>query len=180
MHDAELSDQRAPAIWFRRRTGKKLLSKLSALPTLPSDVEWPRRRQAGTPLHFLAQIDLSHLPSMPLENTPHGPAFPKSGLLFFFADMVEEMLWGEDGGPFATTRVIFADRGGAEREPPNDMPEVLHAFGELGGGYNTPLPLSSLRATLSRRSGAIRTAGMRTLVAMTMGCLKIKSGCRLG
>src|SRR5258708_4538400 len=112
MHEDELIEVRAPAIWFRRQAGKASLSKLGGLATLPRDIAWPRQLESGTPLHFLAQIDLSHLPSTPLEGDPNTPALPRTGLLFFFADMVEEMLWGENGGPFATTRVIFADRTG--------------------------------------------------------------------
>src|SRR5262249_2853470 len=115
MQDLELNKQREPAIWFRRRTGKTSLSKLGGVPTLPEGVDWPRQRQTGTPLHFLAQIDLSQLPPTPLEGAPSVQTLPKSGQLFFFADMVEEMLWGENGGPFATTRVIHADSIGTER-----------------------------------------------------------------
>jgi uncharacterized protein YwqG len=137
MHDRELKKYRAPAIWFRRQLGIKSLSKLGGLPNLPPSVEWPRQGQTGTPLHFLAQVDLSQLPTTPLENTRRGPALPKSGLLFFFADMIEEMLWGDNGGPFATTRVIFTDRGGAEREPPGDIPDILHALGKIDRGYKT-------------------------------------------
>ena len=51
--------------------------------------------------------------------------------------MVEEMLWGDNGGPFATTRVIFAKHAGPEREPPDDTPEILHAFGRRAGGFET-------------------------------------------
>jgi uncharacterized protein YwqG len=129
---------RQPAIWFRRREdGKSSLTKLGGRPALPPDIEWPRHGQAGTPLHFLAQIDLSSLPETPLHNAPEAPRLPKLGLLYFFADMVEEMLWGENGGPLATTRVIFAKQAGPERAPPDDTPEILHAFGERAGGYKT-------------------------------------------
>jgi hypothetical protein len=137
----KIDNIRMPAIWFRRRVGGRSLSKLGGLPTLPFGVEWPRQRQSGTPLHFLAQIDLSQLPRTPLESAPQAPVFPAYGILFFFADMVEEMLWAENGGPFATTRVIFADGAGNEREPPGDMPEILHAFGELAGGYDTGITI---------------------------------------
>jgi hypothetical protein len=127
-----------PAIWRRRREdGKASLSKLGGRPTLQADIEWPRHGHAGTPLHFLAQIDLSTLPSTPLSNAPEAPTLPKHGLLFFFDDMVEEMLWGKNGGPFATTRVIFAKQTGSERTPPVDTPDILHAFGERAGGFKT-------------------------------------------
>jgi hypothetical protein len=109
---------------------------LGGLPALPSEIEWPRQHQSGTPLHFLAQIDLSRLPSTPL-GVSVAPTLPRSGLLFFFADLEEEMQWNENGGPFATTRVVFADQAGPERPAPNDIPEVLHGFGEQAGGYET-------------------------------------------
>jgi hypothetical protein len=58
-------------------------------------------------------------------------------MLFFFADMVEEMLWGDNGGAFANTRVIIANNVGPERIPPQDTPEILHTFGKRGGGFET-------------------------------------------
>src|SRR5690349_19680021 len=138
MRQGKLDRKRQPAIWFRRREGgRSSLSRLGGQPTLPPDIEWPRHGQAGTPLHFLAQIDLSTLPRTPLHNAPDQPELPKRGLLFFFADMVEEMLWGDNGGPFATTRVIFNTQAGPERAAPDDTPEILHAFGERAGGFET-------------------------------------------
>jgi Domain of unknown function (DUF1963) len=148
MHQSELSKARAPGIWFRRYPRKASTSKLGGAPTLPLDIEWPRQLETGTPLHFLAQVDLSHLPPTPLEANPNGPALPRSGVLFFFADMVEEMLWGENGGPFATTRVIFGNRAGPERSPPDDTPDVLHAFGEQGGGFETRIKVFTHAALL--------------------------------
>jgi uncharacterized protein YwqG len=135
MHQKELKKARAPAIWFRRHGGKASASKLGGLPTLPPGIEWPRQLQSGTPLHFLAQIDLSHLPPTPLERVRKAPALPKAGLLFFFADMVEEMLWDDNGGAFATTRVIFADHTGPERSPPDGTPHMGHPFGEMSNEY---------------------------------------------
>jgi uncharacterized protein YwqG len=138
MHQGKVDRDRQPAIWFRRREdAKSSLSKLGGRPALPPDIEWPRHGHAGTPLHFLAQIDLSVLPATPLYYAPEAPALPKRGLLFFFADMVEEMLWGENGGPFATTKVIFAKQARPERAPPDDTPEILHACGERAGGFKT-------------------------------------------
>jgi uncharacterized protein YwqG len=138
MHKSELNKQREAAIWFRRPADANMpLTKLGGLPTLPHGIEWPRQYQTGSPLHFLAQVDLSRLPSTPLSGAPGAPTLPKSGLLFFFADMVEEMLWNDNGGPFVTTRVIFADQGGSECSPPDDIPEILHGFGERAGGYKT-------------------------------------------
>jgi uncharacterized protein YwqG len=137
MRHGKLDRQRQPAIWFRRREdGRSSLSKLGGRPTLPPDIEWPRHGQAGTPLNFLAQIDLSTLPRTPL-HAPDEPTLPKRGLLFFFADMVEEMLWGENGGPFATTRVIFAKEAGPERAPPEDTPRCREGANEAVGVHLT-------------------------------------------
>lgn len=134
----ELGRRREAAIWLRRLPdGTASLTRLGGLPTLPPGMEWPRHGESGTPLHFLAQIDLSRLPPTPLDGAAGAPALPRTGLLFFFADMVEEILWGDNGGPFATTRVVFADRAGAERAPPDDIPDILHGFGEKAGGHGT-------------------------------------------
>jgi hypothetical protein len=138
MHQDELDQQREPAIWFRRQVGGKAsLSRLGGLPSLPSKTEWPRHGETETPLHFLAQVDLSQLPPTPLDGSATTPRLPRTGVLFFFADMVEEMLWNQNGGPFATTRVIFANRVGPQRPAPEDIPEILHGFGERAGGYRT-------------------------------------------
>jgi len=138
MPQNDVDAEREAAIWFRRRADRAVaLTKLGGLPTLPNEIAWPRQRQTNSPLHFLAQVDLSRLPSTPLRGVSDAPALPKSGLLFFFADMVEEMLWEDNGGPLATTRVIFADHAGPERKPPDNIPEILHAFGERAGGYDT-------------------------------------------
>ncbi len=138
MHQNELNRQREPAIWLRPREDLKVsLSKLGGRPTLPPGIRWPRQHETKTPLHFLAQIDLSQLPPTPLNSARNSLSLPNAGLLFFFADMVEEMLWADNGGPFATTRVVFANQSGPERSPPDDTPEILHAFGERAGGYET-------------------------------------------
>ena len=127
-----------PAIWFRRHPSHDgSLTKLGGLPTLAPELDWPRQTETGTPLHFLAQLDLSRLPPTPLQDAPGSPALPRTGLLFFFADMVEEMLWQENGGPFATTRVLYAGRAGPERDPPHDIPDVMHGFGEPAGGFRS-------------------------------------------
>jgi len=158
MHQNELDGMRAPAIWFRRYAGKASLSKLGGLPTLPPRTDWPRQRQSGTPLHFFAQVDLSQLPPTPLEDAPNAPTLPGSGLLFFFADMVEEMLWGENGGPFATTRVIFADHAGPERRPPDDVPDIGHPFGATSSKYtkgNTAFTQAALEPFVIETFGGV-------------------------
>jgi uncharacterized protein YwqG len=192
MHQTELDKRRQRAIWFRRRAdGNDCLSKLGGRPTLPADIQWPRHGQAGTPLHFLAQIDLSTLPATPLDGAPDAQSLPKRGLLFFFADMVEEMLWSDNGEPFATTRVIFANQAGSERSPPDDTPEILHGFGERAGGFETGIveyPQMPLEPHVIDTFGAIESssdpsaayeaalAAMVASIEKTIGPLPVFSG----
>ena len=128
-------DEPTLAIWFRRHPGHASSSRLGGLPNLPSDIDWPRQRQSGAPLHFLGQVDLSHLPTTPLGDVRNAPILPKTGFLFFFADMVEEMLWNDNGGALANTRVIFAHHAGPERSPPEDTPDIGHPFEEKSSEY---------------------------------------------
>jgi len=158
MHRKKLNRMRSPAIWFRRYAGTAALSKLGGLPNLPPDTEWPHQRRSDTPLHFLAQIDLSQLPSTPLDGAPKGPRLPKTGYLFFFADMVEEMLWGENGGPLATTRVIYTRRTGPERSPPDDTPDIGHPSERRAASTPKVTPRSRKRRwnrTSSKPSGVL-------------------------
>jgi uncharacterized protein YwqG len=157
MYQNKLNELCEPAIWFRRQVGGKgSPSKLGGLPTLPPEIKWPRQQQSGTPLHFLAQIDLSRLP--PISGVPSASGLPKSGMLFFFADIEEEMLWNENGGPFATTRVVLANHPGPERSPPDDIPGILHGFGEMAGGYETGItvyPHATLESHVIDTFGAV-------------------------
>lgn len=130
MHTRVLDHTKDPAIWFRRHPGQGSMMKLGGLPTLPFGTDWPRHPESGAPLHFLAQVDLAQLPPTPLAGARTPSPLPKTGLLFFFADMVEEMAWHDNGGPFANTRVIFSDRAGPERTPPEGTPDVGHPVGQ--------------------------------------------------
>lgn len=132
-----IHDHREPAIWLMRTDTATSLSRLGGLPSLPPHIEWPRQTVAGTPLHFLAQIDLSSLPRTPLDGGAHGPRLLREGFLFFFADIEEEMLWneGDRGDEFAATRVLYAPKSGADRPPPTDLPDIGHAWGQPGGEY---------------------------------------------
>lgn len=126
---------REPTIWLRREAVADSLSWLGGLPSLPSGTAWPRHGLSGQPLHFLAQVDLSTLPATPLQ--PGGAALPREGLLLFFADIEEEMLWGFTGRGthHDNTRVLHVASSNEEAQPPADLPEVNHAIGELKGYY---------------------------------------------
>jgi uncharacterized protein YwqG len=88
-------------------------SHLGGRPTLPAELEWPRTR-SGVPLHFLAQIDCAELP-------PSDGVLPTSGVLYFFARMAEETIWG-DGDPKDDCRVLFGPLGSHGSAPPADLP----------------------------------------------------------
>lgn len=139
-----LDANRHPTIWLRRVNAFRSASKLGGLPWLPKDVAWPRQLKSKAPLHFLAQIDLAALPRSPLE--PGGPKLPATGILYFFADMYETMLWGDDEVGEVdnfkySTRVIYSAAPGAAPgvEPAELPPQVGHAFGEDGGGRSRGL-----------------------------------------
>jgi hypothetical protein len=70
---------------------------------------------------------------------PGGPALPPRGLLCFFADVEEEMLWEDEferGTPLDATRVIFCESVGAPVAAPEDIPQIGHAWEKAGGGHS--------------------------------------------
>jgi uncharacterized protein YwqG len=103
-----------------RRTAADALplgaSRFGGAPDVPSGFAWPERD--GSPLAFLAQIDLSEL---------QAPALPASGWLLFFYDAAGQP-WGFDPKDAGGARVVHVDaaRGALARRP---HPEV-----EDGGG----------------------------------------------
>jgi hypothetical protein len=52
-------------------------------------------------------------------------------MLYFFADIGEEMLWGEDTGEDApkNSRVLFANEVGPPRAPPPELPLIAGSYG---------------------------------------------------
>jgi len=131
-----MEDYRQPAILVRRPYPPLNLastnSHIGGRPCLPAGLEWPRMRN-GTPLHFLAQIDCGALPE-------NGSVLPTTGILFFFARIDEEMLWGENGEPADEyCRVLYASKAGADpTEVPRDLPELI--FGIAGPAVDFKLP----------------------------------------
>lgn len=97
--------------------GRRTNSKFGGLPNLPAHYHWPRT-PAGTPLHFLAQIDCADI-TFP---TP----LPERGVLFFFGRDDEEQVWDEED-PAGNCRVLYAlDAFAATppREVPADLPPI--------------------------------------------------------
>ncbi len=99
-------------------------SKIGGQPDLPTDVDWPLRD--GRPLTFLAQINLSHLPII-----NDSVALPRSGLLSFFYDTIEQP-WGFDPKDAGSSRVLYIqDSLPVERRAmPSELPEEAQ-FSEL-------------------------------------------------
>ena len=91
-------------------------SYLGGLPHLRDDLEWPVSTMNGRPLTFIAQIDLRDVPR------PAGVFFPAEGLLWFFVDLSEGEVTGEQ-----KTRVLFDPYPrtmAREREAPADLPPL--------------------------------------------------------
>src|SRR5262245_6286164 len=110
----------------RSRRGR---SKLGGLPNLPPGIEWPHGREhfgfkrGSIPLHFMAQIDCSELPHV-------DTALPRSGMLFFFANIDDAADWMEHPAD-DYRRVIYGPQVAADqpvRPPPPGIPE----FGTAG------------------------------------------------
>ena len=97
-------------------------SWLGGLPCLPQEMEWPRNRRTGLPVHFLAQVDCTDLPTL------NGASpLPRDGLLLFFSDLDEER--PEEGGS-AVVHVPKTRQSVPPRPLPADLPEIDHSDGK--------------------------------------------------
>jgi uncharacterized protein YwqG len=76
-------------------------SKLGGTPDFPPGVEWPDRK--GYPLALMAQFCLPDVAAYDSEG-----ALPKTGMLYFFYDMIDEP-WGYDPANGDAWRVIYQD-----------------------------------------------------------------------
>lgn len=92
-------------------------SKIGGCPDVPKSFEWPSWQ--GTPLAFLAQLDLSNL----VDSEP-AAVLPRSGLLSFFYD-AEQQTWGFDPQDRGGWRVLyFSPEEALARCPfPNELPD---------------------------------------------------------
>ena len=93
-------------------------SRLGGAPDLRSGFEWPHRD--GTPLAFLAQIDLTALAPFPFARV-----LPARGLLSFFYD-ADQQPWGFDPRDRGSWLVHFEPDPTAveRRSPPDALPEA--------------------------------------------------------
>jgi uncharacterized protein YwqG len=125
------------------------LSRLGGRPNLPKEIPWPVREN-GQPLSFIAQLDLSSLPSV------RGLPLPKAGSLFFFYD-ADELPWGFDPKDRDSCRVIYVPSpltAFGLRTPHRDLDEEVRFKGfAISATIETTLPgtnsglLSEFQAT---------------------------------
>ena len=154
-------------------------SYFGGLPRLPSGVRWPKAH--GGSANFLAQVDLSALPS-----GLAGGLLPPAGLLAFFTGTE----FDAGGGEFWPSAVIYSEREPdtlPSREPPDDlMPlycdSAAHYFPWCSGAADAPrvfpmwpmtpvgLPKEAVPDTpdlelwdLSERAGKVLEAAASTL-----------------
>jgi predicted DNA-binding WGR domain protein len=127
-----------PGHYLAAKQGLQTLNRMGGLPSLPADVEWPVHLATKRPLHFLAQVDLSTLPSLGASRpgTAMAPGLPSSGMLFFFIDMGGDCFTGASkAGPSPGARVLYAPAAGIERAAPAGLPQIGHDAGSLTGEY---------------------------------------------
>lgn len=112
-----LNDHAAPALQLVASSHADRFSRIGGRPNLPEGESWPRWQ--GTPLAFIAQLDLAEIPD-------GAPRFglPASGCLWFFYD-AEQSTWGFDPKDHGSWKVIHATQrpASAPIEPPDDLPE---------------------------------------------------------
>lgn len=126
------------AIWLARSAKRANLSRLGGLPSLGTGQKWPRHLTRGTPLHFLAQVDLAELPPTPLKKG--GPKLPRQGVLMVFADMnCDGNPGGYDdwitGDPQDCTRILYANIPGPDRAAPSNLRRVTNMSGTRLGSF---------------------------------------------
>ncbi|MFN2298215.1 MAG: YwqG family protein [Anaerolineales bacterium] len=92
-------------------------SKLGGRPDLPSEIRWPDWN--GKPLSFIAQINLSDLPSLECLIV-----LPKDGILSFFYS-AEQETWGFDPNDKGSWRILHFGGKNLDRRPfPPDLPKM--------------------------------------------------------
>lgn len=130
--NAFLVQEAQPAIYLKRHWPMQPVSDansyLGGLPKLPDGTDWPENPQTGLALHHLAQIDLADMPRIDVD-----PNLPLTGMLWFFADINEEMDWSH-GPSSPESCVLYAPvstKDAPMRSAPENLPQVDHRAREL-------------------------------------------------
>ncbi|MEP4194005.1 MAG: DUF1963 domain-containing protein [Aliishimia sp.] len=98
----------------RMAVGQNSTSWLGGVPKMPAD-KWPRSKETGLPMHFLAQIDLATISDAQKE---HG--LPEAGWFCFFADTEFSNSAVRNGFP---AKLIYIRDERVAAEPPSDIPK---------------------------------------------------------
>jgi len=106
-------------------------SRLGGRPNLPAEFSWPEWK--GTPLAFVAQIELSNLP--PIPDVP----LPQTGALFFFYEGGEQA-WGfrpEDKG----SSCVLYSPDSLNKHPARSFPKSSAEYPRFAGVQLIPGPI---------------------------------------
>jgi hypothetical protein len=155
--DALFRRYRRDAVLLHRpwppHAGPPTSSHFGGLPRLPETHAWPRTSH-GTPLHFMAQIDCADI--------PFRTALPERGVLFFFGRDNVHGAWHGQQPASETCRVLYALDASARtppRQPPADLPPILHPPGGLN--VHSAWPVVPLRFDSFPNDDALPLAGER-------------------
>lgn len=125
-------------------------SKLGGRPDLPAAAAWPARD--GRPLAFIGQIDLAGVPDVE-------PSLPRSGLVLFFYDAVNQP-WGFDLKDKGAAHVVYVPPGAAlKRTDPamgaySDEPEYDKPFASCAVRFEVVTTYPDLGPSLIEREDA--------------------------
>ncbi len=107
-----------PVVYLIREWGGQgSFTQIGGLPQLAPDITWPKHRETGLPLHFLAQINLAEVPT-----TPDTTMLPRTGTLWFFVDLTDD-----SDGDTAEQRVLYhseCDPGWQRVRQTSDLPAI--------------------------------------------------------
>lgn len=128
------------------------MSRVGGVPDLPIGMPWPAGPNNGTPLRYIARIDLAEVP-----NCDQRTLLPKDGVLHFFA--AGEWEWAPaQGGP-------------SDWSAPDDIADAGHAIIYVPAGtptsfLDTPDVLMTWHRELNGRSGSL-AAGRLSFTIVT-------------
>lgn len=89
-------------------------TRLGGRPNLPAELQWPTWK--GSPLAFVAQLELSELPQIP------GLLLPRTGALYFFYEGGEQA-WGFSPEDKGSSLVLYSEDS-VKNHPERDFPET--------------------------------------------------------